>query len=167
MPETIGTTFAAGAESTSTCTSRTRCTATTKAGDPCSAAPMTGRETCMAHADLETRKAVGFVAEAGAAGRPPKRRAIDVLREKVENEIDLWLKPFSDALGATDMLGGPDHKTRMRAADSVLDRVYGKPTQRNELSGADGAALPTWLLLVAPSAQTRDRADSVPSLPGL
>ena len=131
-----------------------RCAATTKAGEPCPKAPMTGREMCLAHADEETRRAAGFVPEAGAAGRPPKPRSIDVLREKVEGEIDLWLKPFYDALDATDMLGGLDHKTRLRAADSVLDRVYGKPTQRNELSGADGAALPAWLLLVAPSAQT-------------
>ena len=143
-----------------------RCAATTKAGEPCPKAPMTGREMCLAHADEETRRAAGFVPEAGAAGRPPKPRSIDVWREKVEGEIEIWMKPFRDALDATDMLGGPDHKIRVRAAESVLDRVYGKPTQRSEVSGPDGAALPAWLLLVAPSAQASDGAEPSSSLSG-
>ena len=107
----------------------------TKAGEACPKAPLTGRETCLAHADETTRMVAGFVPFAGAAGRPAKPRSIDVWRETVEAEIEIWTKPYRDALDATDMLGGPDHKTRMRASDSVLDRVYGKPMQRTELSG--------------------------------
>jgi hypothetical protein len=34
-----------------------------------------------------------------------------------------------------------DHETRMRAADRLLDRVYGRPRQGVELSGPDGEPL--------------------------
>ena len=140
----------AGKASASISPSPPRCTATTKAGEPCSAAPMTGRETCMAHADLETRKAVGFVAEAGAAGRPPKPKRFEVWREKVEADFEKWTKPYVDALEATKDDGSADHVIRMKASDAVLDRAYGKPTQRTELSGPDGGAVPLWLQVVAP-----------------
>lgn len=35
-----------------------------------------------------------------------------------------------------------DEKTRMAAADSLLDRGIGKPTQAVEMSGPDGGAVP-------------------------
>ena len=120
----------------------------TKAGEPCSATPLIGRETCLAHADEATRIAAGFVPSAGAAGRPPKPRSIDVWRQTVEAEIEIWTRPYRDALDATDMLGGPDYKTRMRASDSVLDRVYGKPMQRNGVAGPGSGPVPLWMALV-------------------
>lgn len=71
----------------------------------------------------------------GAATRKP--RLIEVLRERVEADIDIWLSPFSDALSALNTTGQPDHRTRMSAAEAVLDRVYGKPTQRAEVEVDD------------------------------
>ena len=156
MTSALDRTLATGEAPASTPAIPARCTATTKAGDPCSAAPRTGRDTCMAHADLETRKAVGFVAEAGAAGRPPKPKAFEVWREKVEADFELWTRPFVDALSAQKDDGAPDHAIRMKASEAVLDRAYGKPTQRNEITGANGEAVPAWLLLVAPADAAKD-----------
>ena len=79
--------------------------------------------------------------------RQPK--APEVLKELVENEIQEWLRPYLKAITAmkpvvvgngrhAKIVNVPDHRTRQAAADSVLDRVYGKPKQTTELTGAEG-----------------------------
>jgi hypothetical protein len=70
---------------------------------------------------------MGFGGLQQGSGRPKAPRASEVLRERVETQIDRWLAPFEDALGAVNPAGGPDHRARMEAARAVLDRVYGKP----------------------------------------
>ena len=136
--------------SASTPTTSRKCSATTKAGKPCSVSAMEGRETCLSHADEATRLAAGFGAEAAGrlGGRPPKPRPMEILRAKVEAEFDIWIKPFEDARVAVREDGSPDHAGRMKASESVLDRVYGKPTARTELSGPDEEAIPIWLRIV-------------------
>lgn len=113
--------------------SKRRCHATTRKGAACQAAPLSERDVCLAHADADTRALVGFVPDAGAlGGRPAKPPVLDVLRERVEAEIDRCIAPFEEALAATRN-GEPDHAIRLRAAESVLDRLYGKPTHKTEL----------------------------------
>jgi hypothetical protein len=78
----------------------------------------------------------------GAATRKPG--AIELLRDRVESEIDVWLAPFADALCAEDRNGKPDHAVRIRAAEAILDRAFGKPAQRAELGRQDQVTSQRW-----------------------
>jgi hypothetical protein len=112
------------------------CLAMTRAGKPCKAPPIKMTDRCLAHSAAKTRESVGFVAANGKAGRHPSPHVVDVLRERVEADIDRWIAPYEDALTATRD-GAPDHGLRMRAAEAVLDRAYGKATQRAEVEVED------------------------------
>lgn len=124
------------------------CKATTKAGKPCKAPPLDSGDFCIAH-DRNSKKDLGFGGSQPGSGRPPKPRIVDVLRERVENEIDEWLEPFYEGRTATRhvVVGNgptahveevPDIPTRMAASREVLDRTHGKSKQVNEITGADG-----------------------------
>lgn len=102
----------------------------------------------MAHADEETRASARFGGPQEGGGRPRKPRAVDVLRERIEADIDRWLKPLEDGLTADRgvVVGdGPtahveffeDHRTRIKAHREAFDRAFGKPTQptREEKTG--------------------------------
>lgn len=129
------------------------CAATTKKGEPCKAAPLEGRDVCLAHADEETRESTGFGGPQENAGRPPLPKVTDLLREKVEERADEITRALFDALAAdkavTISLGRgetsvdyvTDHAIRITAARELLDRVYGKPKQTQELSGPDGGPI--------------------------
>jgi hypothetical protein len=66
-----------------------------------------------------------------------KPKLSEVLSQRVEVEADVIISAYLDALHDPEA----DHETRMRAADRLLDRVYGKPRQGVELSGPDGSPL--------------------------
>lgn len=124
---------------------KARCTATTKAGTPCKAPPLNGTKLCMSHSPAETRESLGFVADNGKGGRKPNPRAVDVLRERLEERIDEVLDPLFEALEAeasivvgAGLVRQPDHRTRITAVRELLDRVYGKPKQQTEITGANG-----------------------------
>jgi hypothetical protein len=137
-----------------------RCKGTTKAGKRCQAPPPTGEEFCRAHSPLlpaEARfgspeQAAQAGALGGAAGRRP--RVVEVLRERLESDIDRWLAPLEAALGEgkpIQMWDGqerkhtiqyvPDPALGMKALKLALDRVYGRPRQEVEVSGAGGGAV--------------------------
>jgi hypothetical protein len=145
-------------------TTSRHCTATTKTGKPCKATPLRDQDVCLAHADAETRESAGFVAKNGKGGRKPLPKVTDVLREKVEAEADRILAALFDALDADRGLvvgNGPsatvehvtDHAVRIAAARELLDRVYGKPRQAVEHTGADGAPI-----VIAQPADGTDRS---------
>ena len=140
-----------------------RCTATAKSGEQCKGHAWRDTEVCLAHSDWETREAVGFTPEAGKAGRPPKPKFIDVQREVVEAEVQKILGVYFDGLDATkETLSGPeaDHALRIKAAEALLDRAYGKPTTRNELSGPEGGDVPLWLSIVGLAEAAQEALDS-------
>ena len=56
---------------------------------------------------------------------------IELLRERVEAEAEAILAPYFEALAR-----GEGVEQRMRAAERLLDRVFGRPKQSAELSGA-------------------------------
>lgn len=126
------------------------CTATTRAGNPCTASPLHGTSLCLAHSPANVRESAGFVADNGKAGRPKNPRAVDVLRERIEQDIDRVLKPLFDGLeaeqgialsikgGGMELATLADFDVRIKAARELLDRAYGKPKQTTEISGADG-----------------------------
>jgi hypothetical protein len=66
-----------------------------------------------------------------------KPRLGDTLRERVEDECEAIISAYVSALHDESA----DHETRMRAAERLLDRVYGRPKQGVELSGPDGEPL--------------------------
>lgn len=117
-----------------------KCQATTGSGKPCSRTALEDGDYCIAHADKETRESKGFGGAQPGAGRKPRPRAIDVLKERVEADIDRVLKPLFDALEAEKsvVVGNgptahietvPDIPTRKAAAAELLDRGYGRPKQ--------------------------------------
>lgn len=123
-----------------------QCSATTKRGTRCKAKPLHDRDVCLAHADADTRASARFTPESGRlGGRPRKPRAIEILRERVERDVDRYLQPLEDGLTADrGLVVGDgeharveyvtDHGTRLKAAREVLDRVYGRPTQTHDVT---------------------------------
>lgn len=121
-----------------------KCTATTKKGTACKAAPLTGTDRCLSHSDAKTRKDMHFV-----GGRKPNPRSIDLIRERIEQDIDSWMRVLLEARDAnkTVQVGYgenaytevvPDHGARLAAFREAHDRAYGRPKQQTELTGADG-----------------------------
>lgn len=148
-----------------------RCTGVNRKGEPCKAHPLHGRDVCLSHADATTRESVGFVAANGFAGRIAAPRAIDVLRDRIERDIDKWLRPLEDALTAERFAGFDDgqaiyvedHSVRMAAAREGLDRAYGKPKQATEISGPDGGPIPVTPVAVPDTESYRERVARISS----
>jgi len=132
-----------------------RCHAITKKGTACKAPPLEGEDHCISHAPKEKQASVGFGGAQPGSGRPAAPRAVDVLRERIERDIDRVLDPLWDALaadkGVVISLGGgettvehvTDHAIRIAAARELLDRAYGKPKQATEISGPEGGPVVT------------------------
>lgn len=122
-----------------------RCKAKTKAGKACKARPLKGEDVCLAHADEKTRVSTSFQV---GGGRPPKPRVVDVIRERIEADIERVLAPYFDALdnavvhatheGIVIPSDHPDLSARIAAAEKLLDRAYGRPRQAMEVSGEGG-----------------------------
>lgn len=146
---------------------RRQCKGETRRGRPCSVSPLTAagaaklglpaedQDWCRAHhPDLPESARFGSRAQATEAGnlggRPRTPRVVDVIKERIEEEVDQIVGALMDALGASEGIavavkgGGatlvevPDHRTRIAAARELLDRAYGRPKQQTELTGADG-----------------------------
>jgi hypothetical protein len=82
-----------------------------------------------------------IVGDNGFAGRKPKPRVIDVMKERIEDEIEDVLSVYREAARATRIENGqevPDHAIRLRAVEALNDRAYGKPKQVSEISGPEG-----------------------------
>lgn len=131
------------------------CGGTTRAGKPCGANPLkpgtvidgitVSGDWCRQH-DLDLPDSARIGGATPGAGRKPNPRAVDVLRERIEENIDRVIQPLWDALEADsgialNIKGGgmqlamvPDHLTRLRAVRELLDRGYGRPTQANEIT---------------------------------
>lgn len=76
-------------------------------------------------------------------GRPRTLRPAEVLQKMVDDKVEDIVRVFFDAIEATDVsvvkngdeieiIEKPNHSIRMRAADALLDRAYGKAVQRSE-----------------------------------
>lgn len=143
------------------------CNGTTKKGTPCKATPLKsgsvidditvkGRH-CRAHdPDLPASARFGSRAQATEAGkqggRPKNPRVVDVLKERFEAEVEDYLAVLRDALTAEEAVTIgygehaymellPDHRTRLKALEIAFDRVYGRPKQQTELTGAEGGPI--------------------------
>lgn len=99
------------------------CQGVTKAGRPCRNTAVGDDGYCIAHSPRETEGSRRFGGVQPGSGRPRKPRAIDVLKEKVEEQIDTVIAPYFDALASDDQ------DLRLKAADRLLDRSYGKAAQ--------------------------------------
>jgi len=117
--------------------SRRLCKRKTKTGEACKSFAIGDTDTCIHHATDDELKSFGYSKEK-IKRKPRLMLALDAL---VEDERDRIFGAYVNALDATDFAGNVDHRTRMQAADSLLDRTYGKPTSKQEITGADGDAL--------------------------
>lgn len=129
-----------------------RCEAMTKRGTRCRAAPLKEGSYCSAHdPDRPDAERFGSPEQAKAAalggGRPRLPAALEILRDRIEDDIDRWLQPIEEALVAEKPLlmwdadaskhvieYVPDLPTRLRAVEIVLNRVYGRPRELIELA---------------------------------
>lgn len=129
-----------------------QCKGKTKTGAACKATPRSDTGYCNAHSSKEVQESSGFGGAQPGAGRPRNPRAVDVLRERLEANIDAVLGPLFDALEADRGLvvgagenavleSVPDWDARLRAVKEVLDRAYGRPKQMLEHTGAGGETL--------------------------
>ena len=116
------------------------CQAINRAGERCGAAPLVGTEYCSAHnpvAPASTR--FGSPEQATRAGvqggRPPNPRVTEVMRHRVEEQVEAVLRVYFDALTS------PDEVIRLRAAEALLDRVYGKAKEEVALTGEGGGPI--------------------------
>lgn len=81
-----------------------RCHATNKQGEPCAAAPLTGKNYCGAHdPELPESSRFGSVAQAKEAaklgGRPRNPRPTERLQQIVEENLHVFLRPHLLTLG--------------------------------------------------------------------
>lgn len=114
---------------------RLLCTKNTKFGHPCRSFAIGDLGTCFSHATETELETLGF-SRNSIKRKPRTMLALDAL---VEQEIDGIYQVYFDALNAIDPVSKrPDHGMRMRAADALLDRAHGKPTSKQEITGADG-----------------------------
>ena len=90
------------------------------------------------------------IAFAGFSGRPKTPKVVDMLRDAVEEQAELILQTPFEAMTANrtvvarngDIVGEePDHQTRLRAWNDLLDRIYGRPGQHTEVSGPAGGPI--------------------------
>jgi hypothetical protein len=131
-----------------------RCTGITRAGGPCRAAPLTGRDHCSAHDPIRPDKTrFGSPEQASRAGASPKPRALkltEALNRRIDEQADAVIAALFEALLATrgitirvgdgkdELASTPDYATRIVAAREILDRGLGRPRQAVELTGEDG-----------------------------
>lgn len=155
-----------------------RCTSTTKHGNPCKAGPLHGTGKCISHTSKEVQRRAGFGGPQPGSGRPAKPKAIDMLRERIEAEIDRWLRPFEEGLLADRgvVVGNgpkayvdyvPDYPTRLRAAAEALDRVYGRPAQSHNVAVTERSEMDAeieGLLERMAGVEAADVADPEPSV---
>jgi hypothetical protein len=64
-----------------------------------------------------------------------KPRAHEIFRERVQAELEDWLRPYYEARDSGDQA------LALKAADSILDRAYRRARQATELSGPEGGPL--------------------------
>ena len=110
------------------------CEGTNRAGQPCRAAPLRDGQWCSAH-EPKLPAAIRFGSSEQAAGAATgvDRRTPSVteqMRERVEAEAEAILAPYFEALAE-----GQDIEQRMRAAERLLDRVFGRPKQSTQPGG--------------------------------
>lgn len=126
-----------------------RCTAKTKAGKRCRNQPLAGTDLCIAHQPRKVKDSLGFGGPQPGSGRPRHPRVIEVLRDRVDADVDAIVDVYVDALGAERSLvvgsgefasieTAPDHQVRLKAADALLDRAHGRPVQVTQITGAEG-----------------------------
>jgi hypothetical protein len=127
-----------------------RCKGKTKAGKRCRNTAVLEHGYCIAHTPKETEGSRRFGGSQPGAGRPRSPRAVDVIRDRIEADVELVLTPLFDALEADRgvVVGSgddaaletvPDWPSRLAAARELLDRAYGKPQQMVRHGGDDGA----------------------------
>lgn len=132
------------------------CLAPTKAGGECQATRPTielnGKKyrlkTCLPHASKAIQEKFGWPNRSGS--KP--QSAAGILRKRFEEDADRYLKPLEEAIEAMKAVvvgnGGSariemveDFQVRLRAVETILDRIYGRPRQSVEHTGTDGAPM--------------------------
>lgn len=148
-----------------------RCTAKTKAGTPCRAAPLQDRDVCLAHAPADIRESTGFVPDNGKQGRKRRKTDEDLMREWFEEEFGPIIRnALADALKATrvQVTGSgadafaevvPDHMIVLRAIQFIHERAFGKPRQQTEITGAGGGPVETTLAVEGLTDEEREAAE--------
>jgi hypothetical protein len=134
------------------------CRTTRKDGEPCRAfATLSGY--CASH-DPDRHDEMQAARSLGGTNRA-KPGGMEILRELVEERLADVVRPLFEGLIAERVVGFedgapievPDHAIRLKASESLLDRAYGRPTTRAEVSGADGGPITLAALLAT---DTRD-----------
>lgn len=137
------------------------CPKYTNAGNPCptkcQVVEIRGKyyklDTCVMHASPAIRAELGI--HGGfrpGAGRKKKVHPLDALRQRFEAEAERYFEPFEQALSAMKAVvvgnGASAHiemvedvALRLAAVEKLMDRIYGRPKQISEITGADGGAL--------------------------
>jgi hypothetical protein len=143
-----------------------RCSGTTRKGTPCKSPPLRDAATCLAHAGEETRGSMRFGGPQPGGGRPRVPRATDLQRQLVEQHARTVIRPYFRSIGldidedgnvthldrgaihvGRDKEGGvhtstvEDLSAQVAAAEALLNRVYGRPRQALEHTGAGGGPI--------------------------
>ena len=120
-----------------------RCQGTNKRGEPCRAVTVQANGWCRMHDPALVDK---IARERSAGGKRTAQTWSEHAQSQVERNVRKWFRPYEEALEARRLVTDqrtaalletpfPDLDLQMRASERVLDRVYGKPTTRAEVSG--------------------------------
>lgn len=127
-------------------------------GEVCGKPLYDGTDKCWGHQPKEVKDAKGFGGPQEGSGPKPRPRASDMFWEVYEEKRDALRKAIDEALEADRavVVGNgpsahvehvPDHPTRLKALDMVLDRTDGKPRQSLEMSGPEGSTIPIGVVM--------------------
>lgn len=113
-----------------------KCKAKTKAGKRCRSAPLTNSPYCIAHQDKETREKTRFGGAQPNAGRKPKPKPPDALRELLEHEVEVVLRPYFDVLGYDVVVAG-DGELALTEKPQGGAKLYGTSSKDGYVNVSD------------------------------
>lgn len=180
---------------------KARCKAKTKAGKACKSPPIRGTDFCLSHSPAKARESVGFIANNGKQGRPRLPTPTEIARKLIEDNVAAILRPHFRTLGYDVQIADQELKlveladggaklygeskegdinvsshedlgAMIAAAEKLLDRVYGRPKQATEITGAGGGPIQTQELIPSDAdwhtqvARVLDEAEAIASTNG-
>lgn len=129
---------------------RKRCASTNSTGAPCANRAVLDDGFCVFHTPQSDVVRSRFLAGPDHTNGPGATSKFDLWRAQILEEFDEWVQPYRQALnakvtaayqGVVTISDVVDAGAGVSAAEKVFDRLFFKPAQRTEVTGAAGGPI--------------------------